>query len=114
MSDAATVEFPARPARVHSPQRPDPTPLRLWRGFSGSLAAGLVLLLVVELVVQFWASDHAVPGPGAGVVTGHAVAAALAVAGQLVADRARGWTSAALATAVVLVTALALWFLWWA
>lgn len=114
MSDAATVEFPAQSTRPHTPQRPDPAPLRLWRGLSGSLAAGLVLLLAVELFVQIWASDRSVPGPGTGVVTGHAIAAALAITAQLAADRTKGWTSAALATTVVLVTALALWFLWWA
>lgn len=92
---------------------PEPRPVRFWRGVSGAFAAGLVLLALAVVGVQVYAGTKDLPGPGVDVVLGHVLAAAVAVAAQLLADRKRGWPAATLSLVVVLVGALALWLFWW-
>ncbi len=87
---------------------------RLSRGLSGVLAGGLVVLAIALCVAQWLASTAGRPGPGLATVAGHGVAAAVAVALQLVADRCRGRTAALASYVVVLLTACVLWFGWWA
>jgi hypothetical protein len=81
------------------------------RFVSGTAAAGLLALAAVVWVAALVADDR--PGPGAGAIAGHTVAAIAAVALQIVADRRRG-PLAALAAVLVLALAFAtLWFWWW-
>ncbi len=87
--------------------------LRLLRGLSGALAAGLVVLAVVLGVAVWLSGPDTVPGPGAGVVTGHGVGAAIAVGLQWVADRSRGGRAAVAAQAVLAVVVAVLWVYWW-
>lgn len=87
---------------------------RLWRGVSGVLAVGLVLLALALIGVQVYASTRDLPGPGVDVVVGHVVAAAAAVVAQVVADRRKGWVVGVCGLAVVVLAALTLWFYWWA
>ncbi|WP_181320286.1 hypothetical protein [Saccharothrix carnea] len=93
---------------------PEPRLARLWRGVSGALAVGLVLLALAMIGVQVYAGTRDLPGPGFDVVVGHVVAAAAAVVAQVVADRRRGWVVALCGLAVVLLVASTLWFFWWA
>ncbi|MEU4765430.1 hypothetical protein AB0H12_19440 [Actinosynnema sp. NPDC023794] len=93
---------------------PEPRLARLWRGVSGALAVGLVLLTLGLIGVQVYAGSRDLPGPGLDVVAGHGVAAVAAVVAQVVADRRRGWAVAWCGLLVVLLAASTLWFFWWA
>ncbi len=92
----------------------EPRVLRVWRGASGAVAVGLVLLTLALVGVQVYAGAHDLPGPGLDVVAGHAVAAALAVVAQIFADRRTHWPAAALSLAVLVAGAVTMWFFWWA
>lgn len=85
---------------------------RWLRGFTGSLAAGLVVLAVVVLGAGVLGLVTGAPGPGLFLLIGHPVAAILALAAQRVADRKRGFAAGAGMTAVLVITGLALWLLW--
>ena len=93
---------------------PEPRLARLWRGVSGALAVGLVLLALAMIGVQVYAGSRDLPGPGLDVVLGHVGAAAAAVVAQVVADRRRGWAVAVCGLVVVLLAVATLWFFWWA
>ena len=82
----------------------------LVRGLSGVLVGGLVALALVLLAGWFYADQTGLPGPGAGMLVGHLVAAAVAVAAQVWADRRtdRVGTLAALALSGVIVGGLTL------
>ncbi|ONI86306.1 hypothetical protein ALI22I_25435 [Saccharothrix sp. ALI-22-I] len=94
--------------------RPEPRLARLWRGVSGALAVGLVLLALALIGFQIYAGNNELPGPGLDVVAGHIATAVAAVVAQIVADRRRGWTVAVCGLVVVLLAASTLWFYWWA
>jgi hypothetical protein len=101
-------EPPSLPLRL-------PLPLRLLRWLSGVVAAGLVILAGV-MAVAAWITDRdGAPGPGTDIVLGHLTIAVLAVACQVVADRAGDrQVRALLASLAVLVMASAtLWVWWW-
>lgn len=107
VDEAETVELD----RLEPPEPPEPdSGGGLVRGLAGSLAAGLVLLTLGLLAAELLTSGGS--GPGVGVLVGHAVAAVLAVVAAVVADRTRGFATAAAVTAVLLVTAVTLWVYW--
>jgi predicted lipid-binding transport protein (Tim44 family) len=85
---------------------------RWWRGFTGSLAAGLVALAIGVLVVAGVCLYTGVPGPGAVLLVGHPIAAALALLAQRVADRRNGAAAVGGGVAVVLFTVSALTLFW--
>ncbi|MEV5719526.1 hypothetical protein AB0L41_37060 [Amycolatopsis mediterranei] len=85
---------------------------RWWRGFTGSLAAGLTVLAIGVLVVAGICLFTGAPGPGATLLVGHPVAAALALLAQRVADRRNGPPAAGAGVAVVLFTVSALTLFW--
>jgi hypothetical protein len=85
---------------------------RWWRGFTGSLAAGLTVLAVGVLVVAGVCLYTGAPGPGAVLLIGHPVAAVLALLAQRVADRRNGAPAAGAGIAVVLFTVSALTLFW--
>ena len=85
---------------------------RWWRGFTGSLAAGLVVLAVGVLVVGIICLFTGAPGPGAASLIGHPVAAALALAAQRVADRRSGLAAAGGGVAVGLFAVSAATLFW--
>ncbi|WP_084734890.1 hypothetical protein [Actinophytocola xinjiangensis] len=84
------------------------------RELAGALTVGLCVLAVVVVVFQVLAWVRGMPGPGAAMVLGHVGAAMIAVVVQRVADRASGLRVTLASLAVVLVTGLTLWLLWWA
>ncbi|WNV82468.1 hypothetical protein [Umezawaea sp. Da 62-37] len=110
MSDPITVELPT-PAPM--PKR-EPLVARMWRGISGAFAVGMVMLAIALVVVQLYARGRDLPGPGWDVVMGHWGAAVVAIVGQVLADRRRGWLSALLSLAVLVVGFGVLWIYWWA
>jgi hypothetical protein len=85
---------------------------RWWRGFTGSLAAGLAILAIGVLVVAGIGLFTSAPGPGAVLLIGHPVAAVLALLAQRVADRRNGVAAAGAGLAVVLFTVSALTLFW--
>lgn len=87
---------------------------KVWRGASGAMSAGMVLLALGVIVVQFYAVGQGLPGPGLDVVTAHAVTAVFAVLGQHVADRRQGWLGALCVLPIVVVGFGTLWIFWWA
>ncbi|SFB51471.1 hypothetical protein SAMN05216266_115100 [Amycolatopsis marina] len=87
---------------------------RWWRGLTGSLVAGLVVLAVIVLGAQIAGLVSASEGPGPFMVVGHVVGAALAVVAQRIADRAHGGPAALAAAAVLLLAFTTLWLFWWA
>ncbi|RKT52679.1 hypothetical protein [Saccharothrix australiensis] len=92
----------------------EPRALRVWRGASGAVAVGLVLLALALIGVQVYAGSHDLPGPGVDVVVGHAVAAVVAVVAQIFADRRTGWAATTCGLVVLAAGATALWSFWWA
>ncbi len=85
---------------------------RWWRGLTGSLAAGLVVLTVGVYGVAGVCLFTGAPGPGAVLLTGHPIAAGLALIAQRVADRRSGLPAAGAGLAVVLFTVSALTLFW--
>lgn len=103
----------ARRPAVGSAPAPTGLAMRLLRGLSGSLAAGLVVLAVLLGVVHWLSGPDTVPGPGVGALVGHWVGAIVAVALQWFADRRRGVKSGVAALAVLAVVVAVLWTWWW-
>jgi predicted lipid-binding transport protein (Tim44 family) len=102
-ADASEAGEPAEPAKQGG---------RWWRGFTGSLAAGLAVLAIGVLVVAGIDLNTGAPGPGAVLLIGHPVAAMLALLAQRVADRRNGAPAAGAGVAVVLFTVSALTLFW--
>ncbi|WP_329051833.1 hypothetical protein OG738_05745 [Amycolatopsis sp. NBC_01488] len=97
---------------AEEPTKPSKPGGRWWRGFTGSLAAGLTVLTIGVLVVAGIDLYTGAPGPGPVLLIGHPVAAALALLAQRVADRRNGVPAAGAGLAVVLFTASALTLFW--
>ncbi|WP_309235496.1 hypothetical protein [Amycolatopsis sp. SID8362] len=107
------------PERIEPETEPTETPEapakergRWWRGFTGSLAAGLTVLALGVLVVAGFCLYTGAPGPGATLLIGHPIAAVLALLAQRVADRRNGPAAAGAGVAVVLFTVSALTLFW--
>ncbi|WP_406692625.1 hypothetical protein REH65_13020 [Saccharopolyspora sp. ID03-671] len=96
----------ARPHRVSSAG----TTLR---SFTGALAMGSLVLSLVLIGVQFWATGHGQQGPGVGAVVSQVVAALVAVALQTYADRHRDRNGGLAVAGVLIVVLGSLWFWWW-
>ncbi|VVJ24651.1 Uncharacterised protein [Amycolatopsis camponoti] len=105
-SDAAPESDAEEPAEPGKPGG------RWWRGFTGSLAAGLTVLAIGVLVVAAIDLNTGAPGPGAVLLVGHPVAAVLALLAQRVADRRNGAPAVGAGVAVVLFTVSALTLFW--
>ncbi len=97
------TEAPAAPAKESG---------RWWRGFTGSLAAGLTVLALGVLVVAGVCLYTGAPGPGVTLLIGHPVAAVLALLAQRVADRRNGPAAIGAGVAVVLFAVSALTLFW--
>lgn len=87
--------------------------MKLIRGISGLVAAGVVLLALVVISAAYLGSQRDFPGPGSASVTWHIVVAVGAVAAQAVSDRKRGPVAFAGSVAVVSAAGLLLWTQWW-
>jgi uncharacterized membrane protein YecN with MAPEG domain len=85
---------------------------RWWRGFTGSLAAGLVALAVIVLGTGLVCLLAGVPGPGAALLIGQPVAAVVALVAQRVADRRQGMSAAFAGIVVLADVVAALWLFW--
>lgn len=86
---------------------------RRWRGFTGSLAIGLVALAVIVLGAGLVSAAVGAPGPGVAPLCAHPLAALLALALQRQADRRSGGVAAVAGTAVVADVVVVLVFFWW-
>lgn len=86
---------------------------RRWRGFTGSLAAGLAVLALLMLGSGLVSVLLGAPGPGVGPLIGHPVGAILALAAQRVADRRDGKLAGAAGVVIVADVVFVLTFFWW-
>ncbi|MPZ67563.1 MAG: hypothetical protein GEU83_19395 [Pseudonocardiaceae bacterium] len=100
-------------ARDGAAPAPPGLAIRLLRGLSGALAAGLVVLAVLLGIAQWLSGPDTVPGPGIGALVGHYVGAAVVVVLQWVADRRRGAGAVGAALAVIAIVGTVLWIWWW-
>jgi hypothetical protein len=105
---------------TRSPEREDirsrtvRPPRRWWRGFTGSLVAGLIVLTLVVLAAQLWGWSNGTKAVGLLPVLCHVSGSALAFCAQHVADRTRGRSAALAGAGVIALTAAVLWLFWWA
>ncbi|MEV0698525.1 hypothetical protein AB0I53_11480 [Saccharopolyspora sp. NPDC050389] len=107
---------PQRPRGRHSLSRPKP-PSRAGsalRGLTGALAAGFLLLALVLVAVQFWATNQGQEGPGLAALIAQLVAALIALVLQAIADRRNDAQGGLAACGVLVVVFGSLWFWWWA
>lgn len=86
---------------------------RLWRGFTGSLAAGLVALALIVLGAGLVSVVVGAPGPGVVPLCAHPLAALLALVLQRQVDRRDGRAAAAAGIAILADAASVLVFFWW-
>ncbi|MGK3205547.1 hypothetical protein [Amycolatopsis sp. MEPSY49] len=99
-------------AAAEEPAEPEKPRGRWWRGFTGSLAAGLTVLAIGVLAVAGIGLYTGAPGPGPALLIGHPIAAVLALLAQRVADRRNGAAAAGAGLAVVLFAVAALTLFW--
>ncbi|MGQ4601032.1 hypothetical protein [Nocardia sp. R6R-6] len=87
--------------------------MRLVRGLSGLVAAGICVGALVVVGTAGIADGRGFPGPGGESVAWHLAAAAVALAAQIYADRHRGAACLAGSAVVFLAAGLLLWTQWW-
>ncbi|MBB1157495.1 MULTISPECIES: hypothetical protein [Amycolatopsis] len=110
--DDDAAEAKAAPERHESSVRRKPRG-RWWRGFTGSVAAGLAVLAIGVLVVGVLCLVNGAPGPGPLKLAGHPVAAVIALVLQRVADRRAGKAAVGAGVGVLVVAGVAFSLLWW-
>lgn len=93
--------------------RPPGRLLRLLRGLSGSLTAGLCVLALVVVGAQVVGGRWDFPGPGAESVTVHVLGAVAALVVQWFVDRRSGPIAPAGAALVTVIVGAVLWTQWW-
>lgn len=86
---------------------------RSWRGFTGSLAVGMVALAVIVLGAGLASAAVGAPGPGVAPLCAHPLAAILAMTLQRQADRRDGQVAGAAGIAIVAEVVFVLVFFWW-
>jgi divalent metal cation (Fe/Co/Zn/Cd) transporter len=101
--DATTVELPV--AARHKPG--------FWRGLSGALAAGVIVLTVVVFGLEVTSWSRGLPGLGIWVLIGHIVGAVLAVVVQRQVDRRTGRPALLAGLGQLAVVLAVLVLFWW-
>ncbi|MEU4672167.1 hypothetical protein AB0F91_30370 [Amycolatopsis sp. NPDC023774] len=117
--DPATATRAAEHVPVAAPQRIEAAGTgkprgRWWRGFTGSIAAGLAVLAVGVLGVAAVCLVTGAPGPSVLLLVGHPVTAVVALVLQRVADRRSGRAAGLAGLGVLVVAFGALTVFWWA
>ncbi|MGI5216440.1 hypothetical protein [Nocardia sp. CA-290969] len=87
--------------------------MKVVRGLSGTVAAGLFVLACVVVGAALIGARRGFPGPGAESVGAHIGVAVIALAAQIYSDRKRGTASLAAAALIFGATAILLWTQWW-
>lgn len=93
--------------------RPPGRILRLLRGLSGSLTAGLCVLALVVIGAQVVGGRWGFPGPGAESVIVHVSGAVAALVVQWFVDRRSGPIAPAGSALVTMIVVAVLWTQWW-
>ena len=84
-----------------------------FRGVSGLLTAGIVVLTLVVIGAAVMGSRQDFPGPGVESIGWHVAAAVVAVIAQRTADRRGGIVSFVASLVVIAVAGGLLWSQWW-
>ena len=87
--------------------------VRTLRAFSGSVAAGLVVLTAVVIVVAIIGAQRGFPGPGTVSIAVHVAGAVAALVCQRLSDRGRGVAASAGSALVLVIAGAVLWTQWW-
>ncbi|GAA5088163.1 hypothetical protein [Nocardia iowensis] len=87
--------------------------MKVLRGLSGTVAAGICALMLVVIGTAFMAGRRDFPGPGSESVAWHVVSAGIAVAAQIYSDKHRGFVAFSGSAVVFLIAGLLLWTQWW-
>ncbi|MET9264947.1 hypothetical protein [Amycolatopsis sp. NPDC004079] len=111
-AETERAEPSAATGRAEPSAKPKPRG-RWWRGFTGSVAAGMAVLAVGVLVVGVLCLVNGASGPGALKLVGHPVAAVIVLALQRIADRRAGKVAALAGAGVLVVAGVAFGVLWW-
>ncbi|GGC70684.1 hypothetical protein IEU95_13625 [Hoyosella rhizosphaerae] len=98
---------------ARQPVRRDNIAIRFLRGLAGACAAGLVVLTAMVALVNHFAADWGIAGPGTEALWWHLIGASLAVFGQVAADRTRGLRSIFWSVAVFTIVTVVLFTQWW-
>lgn len=83
------------------------------RALSGVVCGAVIVLTAVVWVAQYLGDTRDFPGPGSASLSAHVVAALVATAAQLFADRRRGLAAVAGAAVVYLTGAVLMFTQWW-
>ncbi|WP_410663128.1 hypothetical protein [Amycolatopsis sp. lyj-84] len=113
MSSPDTEELATTPAPLGTDEPATPGRGRFWRGLTGSLAAGMVVLAVLVLAIAGICLFTGAPGPGPLMLIGHPVAAVVALLAQRVADGRTGRVAGFAGLGVVVSVTAALSLFWW-
>jgi len=111
VSSPDTEELAPPPAEPGEPVAPERG--RFWRGLTGSLAAGMVVLPVIVLAIAGICLFTDAPGPGPLMLIGHPIAAVVALLAQRVADTRNGRVAGCAGLLVVASVTAALSLFWW-
>ena len=98
-----------RPTRRRRPSRAG----TFARGLAGCLTAGLVVLTLLLVGVDFWSAGNGQQGPGTARLITHLVVSALVLVLQRVADRRRDRVGGLATFGVIVSVVGAIWFWWW-
>ncbi len=93
--------------------RTAPLAVRVGRVVSGVVAGAVLVMVLVVLGAQYLSGERGFPGPGSVSVGVHVVAAVVVVLAQIVADRKRGFASAAASGVVIVTASILLATQWW-
>ena len=85
----------------------------LFRGLSGAMTAGVIVLTLVVIGAAVLGNDQNFPGPGAESIGWHIAAVVAVVIAQRIADRRGGFVAFIASIAVVAIAGLLLWTQWW-
>ncbi|WP_342660764.1 hypothetical protein Rruber_01249 [Rhodococcus ruber] len=83
------------------------------RALSGVVCGAVIVLTAVVWVAQYLGDKRDFPGPGSASLSAHVVAALVATAAQLFADRRRGLAAVAGVAVVYLTGAVLMFTQWW-
>ncbi|WP_194815290.1 hypothetical protein [Nocardia sp. XZ_19_385] len=87
--------------------------MRALRGFSGLVAAGTFVLMLVVVATAVIGDRRGFPGPGGESIAWHVGTSVVVISAQVFADRRRGLLAFSGSMVVFVASGLLLWTQWW-